>query len=80
MSDLMNRSQYKKACRYRMREAIENLDHLWQTEENMPDHDMIDKSLDMLSNALDELHYFRQKLSTTEDGPEGYDSVDTNGP
>lgn len=68
MSHLMNHTQYKKACRYRMRETLENLESLWNNPEALLDNDMIDKSLDMLNNALDELKYFREKLDTTEDG------------
>lgn len=62
MTDLMTEEQYKKACRYRMRETLENLSKLWETSEELVDQDMINKSLDMLYNSLDELQYFKEKI------------------
>lgn len=70
MTDLMTEKQYKKACRYRMRETLENLANLWETSEELVDQDMINKSLDMLYNSVDELKYFREKIVKADKRPE----------
>lgn len=62
MLDLMDGEQYRKACRYRMQEALENLAGLWQTPEEDIDHCLIDASLQWLERIKEELDYFKEKV------------------
>ncbi|MEJ6950154.1 hypothetical protein [Natronospora cellulosivora (SeqCode)] len=68
MPDLMTRNKYKDACRYRMRESLENLLDMWDPlhDEEIATLNNINESLDILKNMLDELKYFREKILTTD--------------
>ncbi len=68
MADLMTRNKYKDACRYRMRETLENLLDMWDpvTDEEVATLENINESIDILGNTVDELRYFRQKIRTTD--------------
>ena len=68
MSDLMTRNKYKDACRYRMRESLENLMDLWDPfyDEEIVTLNNIEESLDILQNTIDELKYFKEKILTTD--------------
>ncbi|MFP4662718.1 MAG: hypothetical protein ACLFPF_11035 [Halanaerobiales bacterium] len=68
MTDLMTREKYKDACRYRMRESLENLMEIWDPfyDEEVTTLNNINESLDILHNTIDELKYFREKLLTTD--------------
>lgn len=68
MPDLMTRGKYRDACRYRMRESLENLMDLWDPfyDENVVTVYNIEESLDILQNTIDELKYFKEKILTTD--------------
>lgn len=68
MTDLMTRNKYKDACRYRMRETLENMMDIWEPgyDEEVVTIDNINESLDILENTIDELQYFKEKIMTTE--------------
>lgn len=67
MADLMTREKYKDACRYRMRETFENLLEIWVPfyDEELITLNNIEETLDILQNTIDELEYFKEKISTT---------------
>lgn len=67
MADLMTREKYKDACRYRMRETFENLLEIWDPfyDEELITLNDIEETLDILQNTIDELEYFKEKISTT---------------
>ncbi|HHU93068.1 MAG TPA: hypothetical protein GXZ20_08060 [Halanaerobiaceae bacterium] len=67
MADLMTREKYKDACRYRMRETFENLLEIWDPfyDEELITLNNIEETLDILQNTIDELEYFKEKISTT---------------
>lgn len=69
MADHMNKEQYRKACRYRMQETVEGLAGVWKVDDEEVDEEMIGESLDWLERTVEELKYFREKITTTEDGP-----------
>lgn len=64
----MTRSKYKDACRYRMRESLENLMDIWDPfyDEELITINTINHSLDILQNTIDELNYFKEKIMTTD--------------
>lgn len=68
MADLMTREKYMDACRYRMRETFENLLEIWDPcyDEKLITLHNIEKTLDILENTIDELHYFKEKIFTRE--------------
>ncbi|MFP4015573.1 MAG: hypothetical protein ACLFUI_00950 [Halanaerobiales bacterium] len=68
MADLMTREKYKDACRYRMRESLENLMEIWDPfyDEELTTINNINESLDILQNTIDELKYFKEKILTTD--------------
>lgn len=68
MADLMTRNKYRDACRYRMRETLENLLEIWDpvTDEEVATMDNINEAIDILENTVDELKYFREKIITTD--------------
>jgi len=63
----MTREKYKDACRYRMRETFENLLEIWVPfyDEELITLNNIEETLDILQNTIDELEYFKEKISTT---------------
>jgi hypothetical protein len=63
----MTREKYKDACRYRMRETFENLLEIWDPfyDEELITLNNIEETLDILQNTIDELEYFKEKISTT---------------
>jgi hypothetical protein len=67
LADLMTREKYKDACRYRMRETFENLLEIWDPfyDEELITLNNIEETLDILQNTIDELEYFKEKISTT---------------
>lgn len=69
MADLMIRNKYRDACRYRMRETLENLLEIWNpdTDEEVVTIENINEAIDILGNTIDELKYFREKIKTTEE-------------
>jgi oligoribonuclease (3'-5' exoribonuclease) len=69
MADLMTRNKYKDACRYRMRETLENLLKIWDPDqdEDVATINNIDEAIDILQNTIDELKYFKEKIITTEE-------------
>ncbi|MDI3547030.1 MAG: hypothetical protein PWR10_682 [Halanaerobiales bacterium] len=69
MADLMIRNKYRDACRYRMRETLENLLEIWDpdTDEEVATIENINEAIDILGNTIDELKYFREKIKTTEE-------------
>lgn len=69
MTDHMNNEQYRKACRYRMQETLENLAGIWHIPDEEISTDLLSESLDWLERTVNELKYFREKIETTEDGP-----------
>jgi len=68
MVDLMTKDKYKDACRYRMRESLENLTDIWDPfhDEELVSINNINESIDILQNAIDELEYFKEKMLTTD--------------
>lgn len=64
----MTREKYKDACRYRMRESLENLMEIWDPfyDEELTTINNINESLDILQNTIDELKYFKEKILTTD--------------
>ncbi len=69
MTDHMNNEQYRKACRYRVQETLENLAGIWHVTDEQITPELLSESLDWLERTVDELKYFREKIATTEDGP-----------
>jgi oligoribonuclease (3'-5' exoribonuclease) len=69
MTDYMTREEYKDACRYRVRETLENLLKKWdpKKDEEIVNTKLITETLAMLDNTVDELKYFREKLETTDE-------------
>ncbi|MFW5981122.1 MAG: hypothetical protein ACOCRU_00940 [bacterium] len=69
MVDLMTAAKYKDACRYRMRESLENLMDIWEPyyDEVIATINNINQSLNILENVVDELKYFKEKILTTDD-------------
>lgn len=67
MTDPMNNEQYRKACRYRVQETLENLAGLWHVPDERITPELLAESLDRLERTVDELRYFREKIETTED-------------
>lgn len=67
MVNLMSRNKYEDACRYRMRETLENLMDIWDTreDENIATVNNIKETLDILENTVDELKYFKEKITST---------------
>lgn len=65
----MNDSQYRKACRYRVQETLENLAGVWQVSEEHVDDELIAITLDWLGRMAEELHYFDAKIATASSGP-----------
>lgn len=65
--NLMSRNKYEDACRYRMRETLENLMDIWDTrgDENIATVNNIKETLDILENTVDELKYFKEKITST---------------
>ncbi|MGE5654831.1 MAG: hypothetical protein ACM3ZQ_11340 [Bacillota bacterium] len=68
MTDHMNNEQYRKACRYRVQETLENLAGIWHVPDERITPELLSESLDWLQRTVDELKYFREKIETTEDG------------
>lgn len=68
MTDYMTREEYKDACRYRMRETLENLLDKWEPkqDEEIVESELITETLSILENTVDEMKYFREKLETTD--------------
>ncbi len=67
MVDLMTRNKYQDACRYRMRETLENLLKTWDPDqdEDVATITNIEEAIDILQNTIDELKYFKEKIITT---------------
>ncbi|MFW6306502.1 MAG: hypothetical protein ACOC1N_03890 [Bacillota bacterium] len=66
MIDLMTKEKYMDACRYRMRETLENMTDLWDPfyDEELVTLKNIDESIEILENTIDELKYFKEKILT----------------
>ncbi len=69
MIDYMNQEQYRKACRYRMQETLENLMGAWQVPDEKVDGELITTSLQWLERMVGELHYFNEKIANASSGP-----------
>ncbi|NLW16318.1 MAG: hypothetical protein GX033_01445 [Firmicutes bacterium] len=69
MTDYMNQEQYRKACRYRMQETLENLMGAWQVPDEKVDGELITTSLQWLERMVGELHYFNEKIANASSGP-----------
>ena len=69
MTDYMNDEQYRKACRYRMQETLENLMGAWQISEEQIDSQLISTSLEWLERMVGELRYFDDKIAHASSGP-----------
>ncbi|AZO93986.1 hypothetical protein GM661_02445 [Iocasia frigidifontis] len=69
MVDLMTSNKYKDACRYRMRETLENLLKIWDRDqdEEVATIDNINEAIDILNNTINELKYFKEKIITTDE-------------
>lgn len=69
MVDLMTSNKYKDACRYRMRETLENLLKTWDRDqdEEIATIDNINEAIDILNNTISELKYFKEKIITTDE-------------
>lgn len=65
MTDYMNDEQYRKACRYRMQETLENLAEVWQVPDAEISGELIATSLNWLETMAGELRYFDEKIATT---------------
>lgn len=68
MVDLMNRNEYRDACRYRVRETLEILTKIWDKDidEEVATIDNLEKTETILAHTVDELKYFKEKILTTE--------------
>ncbi len=69
MTDYMNLEQYRKACRYRVQETLENLMGAWQVPDEEIDGQLIATSVEWLERTLEELHYFAEKIKHASSGP-----------
>lgn len=69
MTDYMNDEQYRKACRYRMQETLENLVGVWQIPDEQVDSQLIATSLEWLERMVGELRYFEEKIEQASSGP-----------
>ncbi len=69
MTDYMNDEQYRKACRYRMQETIENLAGVWHIPDEQVTPELMTTSLDWLERMVEELKYFRERVQHASDGP-----------
>lgn len=65
----MNDEQYRKACRYRVQETLEDLAGAWVVPDEKIGSELIDNSVIWLQRTLDELRYFRGKIANAQDGP-----------
>lgn len=68
MSDYMNDEQYRKACRYRVQETLENLAGAWTVPDEAINSQLIDDSVFWMQRTLEELSYFREKIEHASDG------------
>lgn len=71
MTDHMNDEQYRKACRYRMQETIENLAGVWHVPDEQVTPELMTMSLDWLERMVDELKYFRERVQHASNGSPG---------
>lgn len=58
----VNNEQYRKACRYRMQETLENLMGVWQVPDEQVDGRLIGNSLEWVERMSADLRYFQEKI------------------
>ncbi len=69
VTDYMNDEQYRKACRYRVQETLENLIGAWQVPDEQVSRELIATSLDWLDRMVEELRYFEDKIGHASSDP-----------
>lgn len=67
---MMNETEYSQACLFRVREALQTAEAWWSKDIEL-NQEKIARTVDMLEDTIDELNYFKEKLTPPTNDLEG---------